>query len=74
MDEVIQRLWDLADNSSDDSYKQGVIDALKIVLEERLHECEKKIDKLEYKLWINNFANAVGHPETPTACCTDTRF
>ena len=72
MDEVIQRLWDLADNSPDDSYKQGVMHALKIVLEERMCECEKKIEELEYKLWISNFANVTGHTELLTKCCTDT--
>ena len=66
MDEITEKLWGLIDNSPDDSYKQGVMDALKIVLEERTHECEQKIEELEYKLWINNFANVTGRTEVST--------
>ena len=66
MDEIIEKLWGLTDNSTDDSYKQGVMDALKIVLDERKRECEQKIEELEYKLWISNLANLMGHTEVST--------
>lgn len=71
MDEVIQRLWDIADNSPDNLYKQGVMDALKIVLEKRQHECEQRIDELEYKLWISNFANLIGDTDPIKTCCNE---
>lgn len=73
MDEITEKMWGLIDNSTDDSYKQGVMDALKIVLEERQRECKQRIDELECKLWISRFANLIGVTDPIKTCCTDTR-
>ena len=71
MDEITEKMWGLIDNSTDDSYKQGVMDALKIVLEERQRECEQRIDELEYKLWISRFANLIGVTDPIKTCCNE---